>query len=163
MKTSWVGATATRKSAAVSALGPNGTHPLLSPVRSTARARQWYAVLSPNPETEAVATWPLATATPMPVTTPSNAVPTGLTSTSSCSWSPGFTSVTVAVKSTDRPAAVPPTAMVVLPSLCSWPSAVGDPGGTGMEVLKSGASSGLPPNGVQALARPVWSTTRCCQ
>src|SRR5207244_7447708 len=114
---SWVGATAPRTPTAGSELSPNSTQPLRRPVRSTARPRQWYAVLSLNPETEAVATWPLATATPMPVTTPSNGVPTGFTSTSSCSPSPGFTSVTVAVKSTDRPAAVPPTAIGVRPSL----------------------------------------------
>src|SRR5207244_1497700 len=72
-----------------------------------------YAVLSLNPATAAVATVPFATVGPVPVTTPLKAVPTGLTSTSSRSWSPGFGSVTVALKITDRPGAVPPTGMAV--------------------------------------------------
>ena len=112
-------------------------------------------MLSPNPATAAVATAPLATVGPVPVTTPLNAVPTGLTSTSRRSSSPGLGSVTVALKITDRPGAVPPTGMTVLPSLWNWAVSVGGAGGCGMVVTKSGSVSAFAPNVVQALARPV--------
>src|SRR5438093_882980 len=126
---SWVAATATRKSVADSTLFPNGTHALARAVWSTTRDRQWYAVLSLNPATAAVATVPFATVGPVPVTAPLNGVPTGLTSTSRCSWSPGFGSVTVALKITDRPDAVPPTRMAVTPSLWNCAVSVGGAGG----------------------------------
>src|SRR5205807_4369812 len=110
---SWVAATATRKSVADSTLFPNGTHALARAVWSTTRDRQWYAVLSLNPATAAVATVPFATVGPVPVTAPLNGVPTGLNSPSRCSWSPGFGSVTVALKIIARTDAVPPTRQAV--------------------------------------------------
>src|SRR2546429_4164767 len=82
VKVSCVAATATRKSVADSTLFPNGTHALARAVWSTARDRQWYAVLSLNPATAAVATVPFATVGPVPVTTPLKAVPDGLFATS---------------------------------------------------------------------------------
>src|SRR5437660_1582371 len=150
-----IAATATRKSVADSTLFPNGTHALARAVWSTTRDRQWYAVLSLNPATAAVATVPFATVGPVPVTAPLNGVPTGLTSTSRCSWSPGFGSVTLALKITDRPDAVPPTGMAVTPSLWNCAVSVGGAGGCGMVVTKSPSVSGFPPNAVQALARSV--------
>jgi len=113
--------------------------------------------------TKTVSTLPVATATPTPVTAPSNAVVTGLASTSRCSWSPGFASVSVPSTTTDRPAAVPPTGMAVLRSLWNWARPVGESGGTGTDVLKSTPFAVLPPNGVQSLARPVWSRVRARQ
>ena len=98
---------------------------------------------------------PLATLGPVAVTTPLNTVPTGLTSTSSRSWSPGLGSVTVALKITERPGAVPPTGMAVLPSLWSWTRSAGSAGGCGIVVAKSASVSGLAPNAIQALARRV--------
>src|SRR5947207_1422140 len=102
-----------------------------------------------------VATVQFATVGPVPVTAPLNGVPTGLTSTSRCSWSPGFGSVTVALKITDRPDAVSPTGMTVTPSLWNCAVSVGGAGGCGMVVTKSPSVSGFPPNAVQALARSV--------
>src|SRR5438876_1061013 len=90
-----------------------------------------------TPATAAVATVPFATVGPVPVTTPLKAVPTGLTSTSSRSWSPGFGSVTVALKITDRPGAVPPTGIAVTPSLWNCAVSVGGAGGCGMAVTKA--------------------------
>src|SRR5207244_1752707 len=83
-------------------------------------------------------------------TTPLKTVPTGLTSTSSRSWSPGFGSDTVALKITDRPGAVPPTGMAVAPSLWNCAVSVGGEGGCGMVVTKSPSVSAFPPNAVQA-------------
>src|SRR5437764_8249199 len=148
----WVAATATRNSDDYSALFPNGTPALARAVWSTARDRQWYAVLSLNPATAAVATVPFATGGPVPVTAPLNGVPTGLTSTSRCSWSPGFGSVTVALKITDRPDAVPPTRMPVTPSLWNCAVSAGGAGGRGRVVTKSPSVSALAPNAVHALA-----------
>src|SRR5207237_8699652 len=78
---SCVAATATRKSVADSALFPNGTHALARAVWSTARDRQWYAVLSLNPATAAVATVPFATGGPVPATAPVKRRPTRWTAT----------------------------------------------------------------------------------
>src|SRR5207237_10880607 len=97
---SWVAATATRKSVADSTLFPNGTHALARAVWSTTRDRQWYAVLSLNPATAAVATVPVATGGPGAVTAPLHGVPTGLPSASGRGWSPGFGTVTVAWRPT---------------------------------------------------------------
>src|SRR2546429_9963390 len=58
---SCVAATATRKSVADSGLFANGTHALARAVWSTARDRQWYAVLSLNPATAAGAAGPVRT------------------------------------------------------------------------------------------------------
>src|SRR6266480_5913794 len=108
---------------------------------------------------------PLATGGPEPLTTPgsANGVPTGWTSTSSWSWSPGFGSVTAALKITDCPAAVPPGAIGVTASLWNWARLVGAIGGTGTDVVKSGGLCGFPSNAVQALVRPVSSVVRACQ
>ena len=84
---------------------------------------------------------PVATGGPEALTTPVNGVSTGWTSTSSCSSSPGFTSVTAALNTTDRPTALPPTAIAVRPSFWNCPSPVGRSGGAGMDVLKSAAVS----------------------
>src|SRR2546429_133873 len=110
-------APATGKSGADSTLSPSGTRARARGVGPPARDRQWYAVLSLNPATAAVATVPFATVGPVPVTTPLKAVPTGLTSTSSRSWSPGVGSVTVALKITDPPRAGPPTRVAGTPAL----------------------------------------------
>ncbi|PYO79883.1 MAG: hypothetical protein DMD67_01735 [Gemmatimonadetes bacterium] len=64
-------------------------------------------------------------------------------------------SVTVALRITDRPVVAPPTAIAVLPSLWNCPKPVGALGGTGIEVLTSGADSAFPPKAVQGPARPV--------
>ncbi len=90
-------------------------------------------------------------------------VSTGWTSTSSRNWSPGFGSLTVALNTTDRPLAVPPTAIGVLPLLWNCPSPAGARGSAGMDVLKSAALSRFAPNGAHALARLVWSSVRACQ
>ena len=119
--------------------------------------------MSLNPATVPVATVPLTTGAPEPLGIPVNGVPTGFASMSSRSWSPGLGSVTVALKITDRPAAVPPTAMGVTASLWNCASPVGAFGGTGTDVLKSGGLSGFPSNAVQSLTRPVWSAVRACQ
>src|SRR5207245_10326783 len=59
--------------------------------------------------------------------------------------------------------AVSPGGMAVVPSLWNCPSTVGGAGGVGIDVAKSAADSEFPPNGVQGLARPVWSAVRACQ
>ena len=112
-------------------------------------------MLSESAAAAAVAVAPLATAGPEALAPLLNAVPTGLTSTSSRNWSPGLGSVTPASKVTDRAVAIPPAGMGVLPSLWSWLRPVGALGGTGTDVLKSGGLSGFPSSAVQSLARPV--------
>src|SRR3989442_5399201 len=163
VKLSCVTVTATRKSAAVSALPPNATQAPARPVGPPARPCQWYDPLSFSPATVAVAVAPFATDAPEPLGTPLNAVPSGSTSTSRRNWSPAFGSVTVALNTTQRPLAVPPTAMDATPSPWNCARAVRGPGGFGTAVTKSVAVSALPPNGAQALARPVWSSARACQ
>ena len=111
----------------------------------------------------AVAIVPLATDAPEPFGTPLNAVPSGSTSTSSRTTSPGLGSVTVPLNTAERLRPVPPTGMAVTPSLWNCPSAVGASGGPGMAVAKSVAVSAFPPNATHALARPVWSTVRARQ
>jgi len=108
----------------------------------------------------ASATAPFVTGGLDPRTAPVKAVSTGWSSTSSLNWSPGLGSLTPALNTTDRPGVVPPTVIGVLPLLWNCPSPVGGAGSAGMEVLKSAAVSGFPPNDVQALARPVWSSVR---
>ena len=71
--------------------------------------------------------------------------------------------MTVALKITERPAAVPPSAIGTAPSLWNWPRVVGASGFAGTDVLKSGGLCGFPSNAVQSLARPVSSEVRACQ
>ena len=111
----------------------------------------------------AVAVAPFATDAPEPLGTPLNAVPSGSTSTSRRSWSAAFGSVAVALNTTERPLAVPPTAMDATPSLWNCASPPGAAGGCGTAVTKSATVSALLPNGTQALERPVWSSARACQ
>src|SRR3989449_5919459 len=155
VKLSCVTVTATRKSAAVSALSPNATQGPARQVWSTARACQWYDTLSFSPATVAVAVAPFATDAPEPLGTPLNAVPSGSTSTSRRNWSPAFGSVTVALNTTERPLAVPPTAMDATPSLWNCAGVVGGPGGCGTAVTKSVAGSALPPKATQPPPPPV--------
>src|SRR5512135_911238 len=154
------GARATRRSAALSALPPYETHPLVRPVPSTPRACQWYATLSSSPPTVAVAVVPRGTGGLDADATFVNAVPTGRTSTSRRTWSPTSESATTPVIWTVDPSVVPPVGMTVTPSALSCTSAVGADGGWGMATEKSAVPG---PNSIQPLERPVRSTARTCQ
>jgi len=119
--------------------------------------------LSLSPLIVAVAVVPRATAGLEPVAVFVNAVPTGSTSTSRRTWSPGSGSSTTAVNRAVASSVVPPIAIAVVPSERTWPSEPGVSGACGTATWKSAALSALPPNEVQALARPVRSTARACQ
>src|SRR5205823_4613091 len=146
VKTSWLPASATRKSGSLSALSPNATQALVPPPWSTARACQWYAVASLRPPTVALAVAPLATAAPEPLALPVNALPTASTSTSSRSGDPPGGPVTVAVNTTDRLVTEPPTATAVTPSLWNWANAEGGAGGGPLPATtkSTGTWAGLP-------------------
>ena len=151
---------------AVRKFGPddeNGTHVLTRPVWSTVRACQRYATSSLRPSTDTNVTVPDGTGALETVATLVNGVPTGRTSTSSRTSSPGSGSVIVAPSRTIVSSVVPPGAIAVTPSLRRWSIRLGDAGGSGTATAKSVVPGALPPNPCQALARPVTSTARTCQ
>src|SRR6266513_3728054 len=146
VKTSWLPARATRKSGSLSALSPNATQALVPPPWSTARVCQWYAVLSINPPTVALAVAPLATAAPEPLTVPVKALPTGSTSTSTRTAEPPAGPDTIAWKTTDRLVTSPPSATAVTPSFWNWANAAGGSGGGPLPptTKSTGTCAGLP-------------------